>query len=344
LKLDPQARAVIERLAASGAPPLHGLAPDEARRAYRASRAALAAAPAYVEEIRELSIPGLAGPLRARLYHPGGTGSAPPGMVYFHGGGFIYGDLDTHDVVCRGIAQGTPCAVVSVDYRLAPEHRFPAAVEDAFAATAWIAANGAALRLDPARLVVAGDSAGGNRRGRGLMARDAGGPALSMQVLVYPTTDFAEEAESVASFAEGYLLTRESVRWVKRSYLRDERDAFDWRASPLRAGDFSRLPAAYIITAGFDPLRDEGRAYAELLAEAGTAVTHECLEGQVHGFLMMGADIAAAGHAIQRIGQICACISGPCLARAADGVGIPSGSSFGETRLKPVESCVQPAA
>jgi acetyl esterase len=305
LKLDPQARAVIERLAASGAPPLHALVPDEARRAYRASRAALAAAPARVEEIREVSIPGPAGPLRARLYRPGLAGGAPPGMVYFHGGGFIYGDLDTHDVVCRGIALGTPCAVVSVDYRLAPEHRFPAAVEDAFAATAWIAANGAALGIDPARLVVAGDSAGGNLAAvAALMARDAGGPTLSMQVLVYPTTDFAEETESVARFAEGYLLTRESIRWVKRTYLREDSDALDWRASPLRARDLSKLPAAYVITAGFDPLRDEGGAYAERLAQAGTAVTHECFEGQVHGFLLMGADIAAAGHAIQRIGQM----------------------------------------
>jgi acetyl esterase len=304
LKLDPQARAVIERLAASGAPPLHTLMPDEARRAYRASRAALAGAPARVEEIRELPIPGPAGPLRARLYRPGGAG-ALPGLVYFHGGGFTYGDLDTHDVVCRGIAQGTPCAVVSVDYRLAPEHRFPAAVEDAFAATAWIAANGAALGIDPARLVVAGDSAGGNLAAvTALMARDAGGPALSMQVLVYPTTDFAEESESIARFAEGYLLTRESIRWVKRTYLGEESAALDWRASPLRAGDFSRLPSAYIITAGFDPLRDEGRAYAERLAGGGTPVTHECFEGQVHGFLLMGADIAAAGHAIQRIGQM----------------------------------------
>ncbi len=296
---------MIERLAASGASPLHTLAPDEARRAYRASRAALAAAPPRVEEIRELSIPGPAGPLRARLYRPGGEENVPPGLVYFHGGGFIYGDLDTHDVVCRGIAQSAPCVVVSVDYRLAPEHRFPAAVEDAFAATAWIAENGAALGIDPVRLVVAGDSAGGNLAAvTALMARDAGGPALSMQVLVYPTTDFAQETESIARFAEGYLLTRESIRWVKRSYLRDERNAFDWRASPLRAGDFSRLPAAYIITAGFDPLRDEGAAYAELLAKAGTAVTHECFEGQVHGFLLMGADIAAAGHAVQRIGQM----------------------------------------
>jgi acetyl esterase len=125
-----------------------------------------------------------------------------------------------------------------------------------------------------------------------------------MQVLVYPTTDFATETDSISRFAEGYLLTRESIRWVKRTYLREERDALDWRASPLRARDFSKLPAAYIITAGFDPLRDEGRAYAERLAQAGVAVTHECFEGQVHGFLVMGGAVAAAGHAIQRIGQM----------------------------------------
>ncbi len=304
MKLDPQARALIERFAATGAPPLYTLTATEARRVYRESRAALAAAPVHVDEIRELSVPGPAVALRARLYRPDGAQGALPGMVYFHGGGFIYGDIDTHDVVCRGIAQCVHCTVVSVDYRLAPEHRFPAAVEDAFAATAWVAANAAALGIDPARLAVAGDSAGGNLAAVvALTARERGAPALAMQVLVYPTTDFAAETESISRFAEGYLLTRESIRWVKRTYLRDERDALDWRASPLRAGDFSRLPAAYIITAGFDPLRDEGRAYAERLAQAGVAVTHECFEGQVHGFLVMGGAIAAAGHAIQRIGQ-----------------------------------------
>ena len=305
MKLDPQARALIERFAAAGVSPLYSLTAPEARRAYRESRAALAAAPTHVDEIRELSIPGPATALRARLYRPRTVENALPGMVYFHGGGFIYGDIDTHDAVCRGIAQCAPCALVSVDYRLAPEHRFPAAVEDAFAATAWVAANAAALGIDPARLAVAGDSAGGNLAAVvALTARERGAPALAMQVLVYPTTDFSAEAESVSRFAEGYLLTRESMRWVKRTYLREERDAADWRASPLRAGDFSRLPAAYIITAGFDPLRDEGRAYAERLAQAGVAVTHECFEGQVHGFLVMGGVVAAAGHAIQRIGQM----------------------------------------
>jgi acetyl esterase len=304
LKLDPQARALIERIAAVGAPPLHSLTPLEARRAYRESRAALASAPVPVEEVRELSIPGPALVLRARLYRPDSAQNVVPGMVYFHGGGFIYGDMDTHDAVCRGIAQCARCAVVSVDYRLAPEHQFPAAVEDAFAATSWAAANAAALGIDPARLAIAGDSAGGNLAAVvALMARERGAPALATQVLVYPTTDFAAETESIARFAEGYLLTRESIRWVKRTYLRDERDALDWRASPLRAPDFSRLPAAYIITAGFDPLRDEGRAYAERLTGGGVAVTHECFEGQVHGFLLMGGALAAAGHAIQRIGQ-----------------------------------------
>jgi acetyl esterase/lipase len=304
-RLDPQARALIERLAAAGAPPLHALGAAEARRAYRESRAALAPPPMPVGEIRELSVPGPAAPLRARLYLPRAAEKPLPGMVYFHGGGFIYGDLDTHDGVCRGIAQSTPCAVVSVDYRLAPENRFPAAVEDAFAATRWIAANASALGIDPARLTVAGDSAGGNLAAVvALAAREERGPDIAMQVLVYPTTDFSQEAESVERFGEGYLLTRESIRWVKRSYLREARDAEDWRASPLRSRDFSGLPPAYVIVAGFDPLRDEGKAYAERLMRAGTPATLECFEGQVHGFLVMGGAIAAAGHAIQRIGQM----------------------------------------
>jgi len=246
---------------------------------------ALAAAPAHVEELRELSIPGPAGALGARLYRPRSGEKSLPGVVYFHGGGFIYGDLDTHDAVCRGIAQSAPCAVVSVDYRLAPEHKFPAAVEDAFGATVWVAANSAALGIDPARLVVAGDSAGGNLAAvTALTARERSAPALAMQVLVYPTTDLAGETESLARFGAGFLLTRESIRWVKRTYLRDERDAEDWRASPLRARDVSRLPAAYIITAGFDPLRDEGNDYAAALRSAGVIVDQRQFDALTHGF------------------------------------------------------------
>ena len=304
-KLDPQARDLLDRVAAANAPQLHSLSAAEARRAYRESRAALAPPPLAVEEVRELSVPGPAGALRARLYRSGAKGESIPGVVYFHGGGFIYGDIDNHDPVCRGIAVHGACAVVSVDYRLAPEHRFPAAVEDSIAAVAWVAANGSTLGIDPQQLVVAGDSAGGNLAAVvALAARERASPRIAMQVLVYPTTDLLAESESVSRFGEGYLLTRESMRWVKRTYLRDERDAADWRASPLRAADVSRLPPAYVITAGFDPLRDEGEAYAGRLAQAGVPVTTECFEGQVHGFLVMGGAMAAAGHAMQRIGQM----------------------------------------
>ncbi len=304
-ELDPQARALLERTAAVNAPPMYTLSAADARRVYRESRAALAPAPPEVAEVRELSIPGPAGLLRARLYRSAAGSGALPAVVYFHGGGWIYGDLDTHDAVCRGIANQGFCAVVSVDYRLAPEHRFPAAVEDSVAATQWVAANAAALGIDAGRLAVAGDSAGGNLAAVvALTLRDKGGPPLAMQVLIYPVTDQAADAGSHLHFAEGYLLTREDMLWIREKYLRDERDAADWRASPLRASDLSRLPPAYVITAGFDPLRDEGNAYAERLTRAGVPVTLECFEGQVHGFLVMGGVIAAAHHAVQRIGQM----------------------------------------
>jgi acetyl esterase len=247
-----------------------------------------------------------------------------PGLVYFHGGGWTYGDLDTYDSVCRGIADQGRCTVVSLDYRLAPENKFPAAVEDCVAATRWVAANAASLGIDARRLAVAGDSAGGNlaavtaltlrddplRDGslrdesvRDESARDASTPQLAMQVLIYPSTDMDAGTESRSRFAEGTLLTGEDMLWVRGNYLRDERDFADWRASPLRARDFSRLPPACIITAGFDPLRDEGRAYAERLVRSGVAVTYECFEGQIHGFILMGGVIAAANHAVYRIGQ-----------------------------------------
>ena len=304
-QLDPQARALIERVAASNAPPMHALSAPEARRVYRETRAALAPAPPAVAEVRELSIPGPAGLLRARLYRYAAGNGPLPGVVYFHGGGWIYGDLDTHDTVCRGIADQGCCAVVSVEYRLAPEHKFPSSVEDSVAATRWVAAHAAALGIDASRLAVAGDSAGGNLAAVvALTLRDQGGPPLVMQVLVYPVTDQAADAGSHLSFAEGYLLTREDMLWVRKNYLRDERDAADWRASPLRASDLSRLPPAYVITAGFDPLRDEGNAYAGRLTLAGVPVTLECFEGQVHGFLVMGGVMAAAHHALARIGQM----------------------------------------
>jgi len=305
-RLDPQASALIERSVRSAAPALSSVGVEEARRLYRESRLALAPPPVAVQEARDFSIAGPGFAIAARYYRPLGTKreEALPAMVYFHGGGWTCGDLDTHDSVCRGIAAHGLCAVVAVDYRMGPEHRFPAAVEDALTSLQWVAAHAASLGVDPARLVVAGESAGGNLAAVAALALRDSSLRLAMQVLVYPVTDQAADTDSLRRFAQGYSLTRELLHWYQRNYLRDERDRSDWRASPLRAKDHSRLPPAYVITAGFDPLLDEGKAYAERLAQAGVDVTYECFEGQIHGFLPMAGAIAAAHHAHYRIGQM----------------------------------------
>lgn len=257
-------------------------------------------------ETRDFPLAGAAGDIKARYYRPPGEkpGEALPAVVYFHGGGWTCGDLDTHDSVCRGIAAYGRCAVVAVDYRMGPEHKFPAAVEDAIAAVRWVSANAGRFGIDADRLVVAGESAGGNLAAVVAIALRDSGPALAMQVLVYPVTDQASDTESLRRFASGYSLTLGLLRWYQGHYLRDERDRADWRASPLRARDHSRLPHAYVLTAGFDPLLDEGKAYADRLTRAGVSVVYECFEGQMHGFLPMGGVIAAAGHAHYRIGQM----------------------------------------
>ncbi len=305
-RLDPQARAVIESAARAPGPVPGSLGVAEARRLYRETRLRLAPPPVAVEEARDFSFPGPAGDIGARYYRPLGAkpGEALPAVVYFHGGGWTCGDLDTHDSVCRGIAAHGRCAVVAVDYRMGPEHKFPAAVEDAVAAVQWVGKNAGSLAIDAARLAVAGESAGGNLAAVAAIALRDSQPGLAMQVLVYPVTDQAADTDSLRRFAQGYSLTRELLRWYQRQYLRDERDRADWRASPLRAREHSRLPSAYVITAGFDPLLDEGLAYAERLEQAGVAVTYECFEGQIHGFLPMGGAIAAAHHAHYRIGQM----------------------------------------
>ena len=278
----------------------------EARRLYRESRLKLSPPPLPMEEARDFSIPGPASAIGARVYRPAGAKAreALPGVVYFHGGGWTCGDLDTHDGVCRGIAAHGRCAVVAVDYRLGPEHKFPAAVEDALAAVQWTCANAGSLAIDPERAVVAGESAGGNLAAVAALALRDSGPRIAMQVLVYPVTHQAADSGSMLRFAEGYSLTRELMRWYQRSYFSDGADLADWRASPLLARDHSGLPPAYLVTAGFDPLLDQGRAYAETLERAGVPVTYECFEGQIHGFLPMGGALAASGHALYRIGQM----------------------------------------
>ena len=305
MPVDPQMQAVIERAAKAGLPAYHTLSAAEARRLYKETRGALYPPVPAVEAVRELAAPGPAGPIPLRLYRGLGTaaGTALPLLVYFHGGGWTVGDLDTHDIVCRTLANRVRCAVIAVDYRMGPEHKFPAAVEDCIAATLWVAERGAALGVDAARIAVGGDSAGGNLAAVvAISLRDAGGPPLVFQALVYPATDQRMDSASHAKFGEGYLLTRSNMLWYRDNYL-SPADYEDWRASPIRAADLARLPPAHIITAGYDPLVDEGRAYSDRLVAAGVPVLYECFEGMAHGFLTMGGVVAAANHALYRLGQ-----------------------------------------
>ena len=256
--------------------------------------AAVAGAPLPVASVREEEAPGPAGPLSVRIYEPDGAGKGPlPILVYYHGGGWIRGDLDTHDDVCRYLCHHAGCLVASVDYRLAPEHRFPAALEDCDAATRWVAANARRLGADPARLAIGGDSAGGNIAcGVTLLARERGGPAIRFQLLIYPATDLAGETESTRLYSSGYLLN--SMPFYVASYIGPEGDAAAPLASPLLAPDLSGLPPAFVLTAGFDPLRDEGEAYARRLEAVGVAVEYRCHEGMIHGFVSITGLIESA--------------------------------------------------
>lgn len=305
MAIDPQMQAVLERVAQAALPKFCTLSAAEARRLYRESRAALSPPVPEVQAVRDLAASGPAGPIPVRLYRGLGTaaGAPLPVLVFFHGGGWTIGDLDTHDIVCRTLANKARCAVVAVHYRMGPEHKFPAALQDCLAATRWVASEAAALGIDAARIAVGGDSAGGNLATVvAISLRDAGGPSLAFQALVYPATDQRMDSASHAKFGEGYLLTRDNMLWFRSNYL-DPADYDDWRASPLRAGDLTRLPPAHIITAGYDPLVDEGRAYSDRLVAAGVPVLYECFEGMTHGFLTMGGVVAGANHALSRLGQ-----------------------------------------
>ena len=296
-ELDPDAQRVLDLIRESGRPPYETLTPPEAREFYRAGRRVLQPDPPEVAEVRNLEAPVPHGPIRLRLYRGIGSerGAPLPALVYFHGGGWVIGDLDTHDGVCRLIANAAGCAVVSVDYRLAPEHKFPAAVDDAVSATEWVAAHGAILGIDPDRLAVGGDSAGGNLAAAvALIARDRGGPSLRFQLLLYPATDFVTSDDPQRERFEGFPLNVVTMNWFRDHYLRNSGDYGDWRASPLRAADLRDLPPAYVLTVGFDPLRVEGERYARRLREAGVPVQHRHVERQMHGFLTMGKIIAAA--------------------------------------------------
>lgn len=284
MPLDPDVAKVLEQM-----PPFDpGRSPAEVRAAGAARRLPGGGDPRVAAA--ELEVAGADGPVGGRRYTPP-EGNPDGGLlVYFHGGGFVLGDLDTHDGVCRDLAAGAGVEVLSVDYRLAPEHPFPAGVEDAWAALRWAHEHAGELGADPDNLAVGGDSAGGNFAAVvALMARDAGIP-LRLQLLVYPGTDFSERRPSLYENA-AYVLTREAMEWFEGHYAPDRTD---WRASPLLASDLSKVAPALVLTCEYDPLRDEGNAYADRLRAAGVPVTHRQIPGMIHGSLGMGAVVPAA--------------------------------------------------
>lgn len=286
MTLDPQAREFLDRLAAANLPPLNQL-PVEHARAQMTLSTRFLGRPPQVARVRDLKIPGPGGELAMRAITPEGAGDSPlPVVAYYHGGGWVAGDLESHESVCRALANASGAIVVSVGYRLAPENSFPAAAEDACAAAAWLAKNAAEVGGDPARLAVCGDSAGGNLAAAvALMTRDRGGPALALQVLAYPITDFNLETESYRLFAEGFHLTRDDMAWYWDQYVPNVEDRIKPYASPMRAEDLSGLPPALVITAGHDVLRDEGESYARKMRDAGVDVKLSRYEGMIHGFL-----------------------------------------------------------
>ena len=286
--LHPQIVQVIDAMARAELRPIEAMTPVEARAQMELTARGRKAEPLPVNQVEERMIPGPAGEIRLRFYWPNSAG-AVPGIVYYHGGGHVIGSLDTHDLIARNLCAGAEALVVSVDYRMGPEHKFPAAVDDSFAALQWVQANAASLGADPGRLGVHGDSAGANLAAVvALMARDAGGPKLRLQSLVYPVGDYTLSSASYGKYAQGYgLLTRQSMVWFSRHYLRSPNDAEDWRASPIKATSLAGVTPAIVVVAECDVLHDDGESYAGALRRAGVPVEYREYPGMIHGFLGM---------------------------------------------------------
>jgi acetyl esterase len=287
MPLDPQMKVILDKAASAGFPPFHEMNPAQAREFLR-SRPPMGT-PEPVAHIDDRRIPGPSGEIPIRVYRPDGDGPLPA-VVFLHGGGWVVGDLETHDSVCRILTNLAQCVTVSVDYRLAPEHKFPAGPEDCFAATQWVAANAPSVDGDPARVAVAGTSAGATLATVvAMMARDRGGPPLSYQVLWYPATDAAMDTQSHRDFAKDsyYILSRADMDWFWEHYRSSDRDAANPYCCPAAAKDLGGLPPALIISAEYDPLRDEAEEYAARLKRAGVSVRCSRYEGVTHGFTGM---------------------------------------------------------
>jgi acetyl esterase/lipase len=307
MPLDPLADKFLKQLAALNLPDVHQGTPQQAREMMLVGIPGLGP-PETVARVENRRIAGPRGEIPLRLYWPADR-ALHGAVVFFHGGGWVVGDLATHDNLCRALANAGGCLVVAVDYRLAPEHKFPAAPEDAFAATRWVQSQAGDLGIESSRdgaplVAVAGDSAGGNLAAVvSLMCRDRGAPPPALQVLVYPATDYNVETASYRACAEGYMLTRDAMHWFWQQYLAQDEDGYQPYASPLRAQDLSGLPRALVMTAEFDPLCDEGEAYAQRLRAAGVPTRLVRYDGQIHGFLRRLNTFPAAKTALAEIAR-----------------------------------------
>ena len=303
MTLDPEVVALLDLIKAAGRPPLDSLPPPEAREAYKAGRTVLQPEPDEVASVRDLTIPDPAGAIPARLYRGIGTDAAAklPCLVYYHGGGWVIGDIESHDVICRRLANDANCAVLSVDYRLAPEHKFPAAYDDCVAAMRFAFDHPEQLGIDPAKVAVGGDSAGGNLAAAAALAARDLGLALTNQVLIYPATDMAMTLDAYRRVTDGFPLVASTMGWFVDHYLRNETDKYDWRASPLRAASLRGTAPAIVIVAAHDPLADDGLDYAKRLEREGVRVTSSYFSGQIHGFVSMGRLLPAADTALRMI-------------------------------------------
>lgn len=301
IRLDPDAAQLLEAMRAANIPRFENLSPQAARALLAELRARAGVAPPSIAECRDLTTPVAAGTVPLRIYRSEKAATPAPCLVYLHGGGWVLGNLDTHDVLCRTLANLSNCVVITIDYRLAPEHKFPAGLDDACAAWRWIAQEAAALGVDRERIAVGGDSAGGNLAAvMAIMARDGALPAFQLQYLFYPALDLTFGYSSQALDMEGLALTGPCMRWFRAHYLTSPEQQTDWRASPFLASSLEGVAPCYLVTAGVDPLCDEGLAYAARLASEGARVSHEHFPGQMHGFFTAAPNSGTTRKALER--------------------------------------------
>ncbi len=309
MKLDPESQAFLDLIKKLGRPPIDSLPPMQAKEVFRRGRMVTQPDLPQIDRVKEYEAKGPHGPIPVRFYRGAGTADMGnlPCHIYYHGGGWVLGDLDSHDWVCRRIANAVQCAVLSVDYRMAPEHVFPAAYDDSLAAVEWAVANAQMLKIDPSRLSVGGDSAGGNLAAAvAIGLRDAGKIKLKSQILVYPAVDLSMSGNYYGKFTResGLILTDETMKWFIDLYTPKVEQRKDWRASPLHASSLKGLPPALVILAGFDPLCAEGDAFAARLEKEGVKTTVKRYPGQIHGFLSNGKMLPKANDAIEDIAAV----------------------------------------